>query len=115
MGYACPVCGAPQADGEHLANHLAITGMLHDDEHAAWLDERVEGWVDRDPGALAEAATAFAEEIDAEPTTGGGGAPTFEADLARRTGAGRTPGEDVEAVLEEARELTARMREEREE
>lgn len=114
MGYACPVCGAPQADGEHLANHLAITGLLHGAEHAAWLDEHVGEWTDESPATLAGSVTEFAEEIDAEPTTEGT-APTFEDDLARRTGAGRTPSEDVAEVLEDARELTAEMLEEREE
>jgi len=62
MGYACPVCGDPQADGEHLANHLAFTAMLGDDDHEAWLDDHAPDWADSDPGELAAIATDHAEE-----------------------------------------------------
>ena len=62
MGYACPVCGDPQADGEHLANHLAFTAMLGDDDHEAWLDDHAPEWADSDPAALAATVTDHAEE-----------------------------------------------------
>ena len=64
MGYACPVCGTPQEDGVHLANHVAITAMLHDDEHAAWLDDRVADWRDSSPEELAGELTDRAERVD---------------------------------------------------
>lgn len=66
MGYACPVCEQPQADGEHLANHLAFAAMLHGDAHEAWLDERVPGWADREPAELASEVVEHAEETDHE-------------------------------------------------
>lgn len=69
MGYACPVCDVPQADGTHLANHLAFTALVHDDEHADWLDQVVPEWSDRTPDDLAEAIVEHAEPIDAEPAT----------------------------------------------
>jgi hypothetical protein len=62
MGYACPVCGDPQADGEHLANHLAFTAMLGDDDHEDWLDEHAPDWADTDPDELAARVTDHADE-----------------------------------------------------
>jgi len=75
MGYACPVCGDPQADGSHLANHLAFTAMLGDDGHEEWLDDHAPGWGDMGEAALAEvvvdhaAETAFPQVF--EDTAGG--------------------------------------------
>ncbi|WP_435062135.1 DUF5810 domain-containing protein [Halobaculum sp. EA56] len=66
MGYACPVCETPQRDGEHLANHLAFTAMLHGDDHEAWLDEHVDDWGARTPADLASAVVEFAEEDEYE-------------------------------------------------
>ena len=62
MGYACPVCGDPQADGSHLANHLAFTAMLGDDGHEEWLDDHVPGWGDMGEAALAEVVVDHAPE-----------------------------------------------------
>jgi hypothetical protein len=59
MGYACPVCETPQQDAEHLANHMAITGMVRDQAHADWLDDHVEGWQERSP---AEVGAALADD-----------------------------------------------------
>ncbi|WP_049983155.1 DUF5810 domain-containing protein [Halorubrum sp. BV1] len=64
MGYACPVCETPQRDGEHLAHHLAFTALLHGDDHAAWLDERVPDWSDRDPDGLAAAVIPHADDAE---------------------------------------------------
>lgn len=69
MGYACPVCSEPQADGTHLANHLAFTALLHDDAHADWLDGVDPEWADRTPEALADAVVDHAEPIEAEPVS----------------------------------------------
>jgi len=126
MGYECPVCEDPQADGHHLANHLAFTAMLGDDDHAAWLDETVPGWADADPADLAAAVTDYADETEFpqvfEGTTGEGGhahdhghdhprdgkggrdavAPGGVADVENALGGDA----DVESVLAEARELT---------
>ena len=132
MGYACPVCEAPQADGEHLANHLAFTAMLGREDHEAWLDEHAPGWEESGPEELAE------EVVDAVPETEfpqvfddtthdhdhgghqhghGPAAPDetpFEQELARQAG-GRGRGDltaETRDVLAEARELTEQMLEE---
>jgi len=106
MGYACPVCEAPEADGEHLANHLAFTAMLHGGDHEAWLDGHVPDWDGLDPDALAAEVVEFADAVDHdtvfEDTTGG------RPDV--RQGPGAIPPEDLDPearrMLEEARELT---------
>lgn len=64
MGYECPVCGIPQADGGHLANHLAFTALIHSDEHEAWLDERVPEWDTLEEDELADALIETAAETE---------------------------------------------------
>jgi hypothetical protein len=133
MGYACPVCDDPQADAEHLANHLAFTAMLRGDGHETWLDDHVDDWADLAPEELAEHVAEHADEEEFpqvfEDTTGehdgghdhsghgghaGGGSPgTIDdavaagvADLDDFEGEGET-----DDVLAEARELTRKRRE----
>ncbi|MEF8773218.1 MAG: DUF5810 domain-containing protein [Halobacteriales archaeon] len=131
MGYACPVCGAPQVDGEHLANHLAFSALLGHDDHGDWLDDHSPGWDGDDPEALAERVTPHAEEMDlpvetstsrGEREAAGPDAEPFEAPpgdgaVERRhsPGAGAPSGDrelDTEAreILAEARRLTERRR-----
>jgi hypothetical protein len=64
MGYSCPVCETPQHDSEHLANHLAMTAMLHEDDHEAWLDEHIDGWAELTPPALGGRVVDVAEAVD---------------------------------------------------
>jgi len=64
MGYACPVCGEPQVDAKHLADHLAFTALLGDGDHETWLDEHAPGWADDDDDALAERVIDDATEVD---------------------------------------------------
>ena len=64
MGFACPVCAAPQADGEHLANHLAFSAMLRHDDHEDWLDEHAPDWSGEDPESLAATIVEFVEETE---------------------------------------------------
>ncbi|WP_256391843.1 DUF5810 domain-containing protein [Natronoarchaeum rubrum] len=131
MGYACPVCEAPQADGEHLANHLAFTAMLGREDHEAWLDEHAPGWAESNPDDLAEVVVDSVPETefpqifddtthDHDGTDHGahdhqhGAAPEgtpFEQELAHQT---RGPGRgDLSAqaqdVMAEAREMTEQM------
>lgn len=126
MGYACPVCADPQADAEHLANHLAFTAMLGDDDHEAWLEEHAPDWDQADADALAATVTDLAEETDYpqvfEDTVDGhdhdherSGA-LFD-DESRPVERGRERAQDLsglddadEEVLEEAREMTRQMR-----
>jgi hypothetical protein len=129
MGYACPVCDDPQADAEHLANHLAFTALLGDDDHEAWLDEHAPDWDEADADALAATVTEIAEETDFpqvfEDTTQDhdhdhdherSGA-LFD-DEARAVERGRERARDLsgldaadEEILEEAREMTRQMEE----
>lgn len=78
MGYACPVCGDPQIDAAHLANHLAFTAMLGDDDHGAWLDQYAPGWAEAGEAELAERVVDRAEPVEFpqvfEDTVGGGDA-----------------------------------------
>ncbi|MDZ7701628.1 MAG: DUF5810 domain-containing protein [Halobacteriales archaeon] len=118
MGYACPVCDAPQADGEHLANHLAFTAMLHGDDHAEFLDARVDGWEDKTPPELAVELVPHADEAEYdeafEDTTEGGG--MGHGGVAGRSEPGDAPFDvgaldddtldaETERVIEEARKL----------
>lgn len=122
MAYACPVCEEPQADGEHLANHLAFSALLGRSEHADWLDEHAPDWGDDDPESLAERVTPHAETVEGldlesseedlpnqpqvNPQSG------LEGALARQGGQGREPLDpETKQVVEEAREMTRERRE----
>ncbi|MFW5919214.1 MAG: DUF5810 domain-containing protein [Halanaeroarchaeum sp.] len=113
MGYACPVCEAPQVDAEHLANHLAFTAMIHGEEHESWLDERVDAWGAMDPETLGPlvAEHAASVEVDApeeDHDHGNRGAPPID-----EPDPSSMPPEN-RAVLEEARDLTRQMLEDSE-
>jgi len=75
MGFACPVCSDPQADGGHLADHLAFTAMLGDQAHEAWLDEYAPGWAETGEAELADVVVDHVEETEFpqvfEDTAGG--------------------------------------------
>lgn len=64
MGYGCPVCGDPQADGVHLANHLALTAMIRGGDHETYLDEHVPGWEKLDEEDLATELAEVAEDVE---------------------------------------------------
>ncbi len=138
MGYACPVCSDPQADAGHLANHLAFTAILGDDDHETWLEEHAPRWAEMNERELAATVTDHVEETDFpqlfEDTAGG---LESESDLedppSERSGAlfeerdhgdahahhhGRGGGgfdtsgpmdEETERILEEAKAMTRRM------
>jgi len=128
MGYACPVCDAPQADGEHLANHLAFTAMLHGDDHAEFLDDRISDWEDRRPPELAAELIRHADETEYdavfEDTTDGSRMGHEDAGNVDVTGGSASDASDApmdldalddgtvdaetERVVEEARELFER-------
>jgi hypothetical protein len=106
MGYACPVCGDPQADATHLANHLAFTALARGGDHEAWLDEQVPEWESLDETTLGERLAEMAEETDYpqvfEDTTGG-----HQHDHGDHAG-GRQAGGDVpDAMLQEAEDALA--------
>jgi hypothetical protein len=119
MGYACPVCMGPQADPRHLADHLAVTAMVHGDDHEAWLDDHVPDWSEMGPAELGPVVAEHAPETDYpqvfEDTSDhdhGEDLHGLEEEIA---GAGRRgPGRgDATAagreVVAEARELTRQM------
>ena len=118
MGYACPVCETPQADAEHLANHLAFTAMLGREDHEAWLDDRAPGWEEEDPETLGDRVAGFADEAEyhevfQESGTGHDHA-SFEEELERQVGGRGAAGRgdltgDAREVMAEARAMTERM------
>ncbi|WP_410766493.1 DUF5810 domain-containing protein [Haloferax sp. DFSO60] len=62
MGFACPVCDAPQRDETHLANHLALQALVHGDDHEAWLDEHEPEWESMNADRLGPLVAEVAEE-----------------------------------------------------
>jgi len=138
MGYACPVCGHPQSDARHLANHLAFTALARGGDHEAWLDDRVPDWESLDETALGDRVVDHADPVEFpqvfEDTTSRGSAAdqghdhdhavgshdsTGESDETRdpRLDAARSRAaegafsDDAADALAEARELTRRRRE----
>lgn len=111
MGYACPVCGVDQPDGEHLANHMAFTAMLRSDDHEDWLDDRVPHWPDMNPESLAPEITPHASETETELVTDDGRHPHgMEGEMADHGGYGRESlSSDQQAVFDEAQALTRQM------
>lgn len=137
MGYECPVCGIPQADGGHLANHVAFTALIHGDEHEAWLDEHVPGWNALGEGELADVLVESCDETEFpqvfEDTTTEHrhqhehdherSGQLFDEPSVAGQGQGREQrvgiqpaalNADAQAVLEEARRLTETKRDEEE-
>lgn len=125
MGYACPVCGDPQHDAEHLANHLAFTAMLGREDHGAWLDDHAPEWESLDPGTLGPRVAEYAPEEEFpqlfEDTTdghdhdhGGERAPRFEESIPRQRGR-EAASADATEVLAEAEAMTREMLNERDE
>ena len=129
MGYACPVCGAEQLDGVHLANHLAVTASIGREDHTGWLEAHAPDWADCGPEELAAQVIEHAGEIETpeyETSEFEGTAHVREpdAELATRPecsgevdtdhfsghghpGVNRVADEpDVRSVLERARKLT---------
>ncbi|WP_416840278.1 DUF5810 domain-containing protein [Haloferax sp. DFSO52] len=62
MGYACPVCDAPQRDETHLANHMALQALVHSDDHETWLDEHAPDWSSMNATGLGPVVADLAEE-----------------------------------------------------
>lgn len=110
MGYACPVCDRPQADGEHLAHHLAFTALLHEAEHADWLNTHVPDWEQHDPEGLIPEVTEHATETEYpavfEDTTPTDTHTTDSMPAVDPTGLESDLDADAESILEEARRLT---------
>ena len=115
MGYACPVCGVEQADGVHLANHLAVTASLGRADHEGWLETHAPEWGECGPEELAERVVPHAPAVQVDVDHGHQDAaprsPSLEGHLAEETsrpGRGASSGV-VDDVLAEARELTRQI------
>ena len=129
MSYLCPVCAAPFGGGEPLADHLAVTAILHGGDHEAWLDDTVADWDGLSRATLGERVIDHAETTDDHEHVGehehGGDHSHSEPEPASglpngidAAGAGRNGGAldadtavdaDAQAIIEEARELTREM------
>lgn len=112
MGYACPVCGEPQVDARHLANHVAFTAILRGGAHETWLEETIPDWSDRGPDDLGPDIAERAEQVDVEVPESSDDVPRNRPVSSERSGmgSGRLSERD-RAVLEEARALTRKMHE----
>lgn len=112
MGYRCPVCETPQPDAEHLANHVAFTGLMGDGDHERWLDEHVTDWAAHDPESLGETLADIVPSVELEDIGSEGhegrGRPSVDT-----VSAGKATDEDLDpvtaAALAEAREMTQEM------
>ncbi|ELZ89189.1 DUF5810 domain-containing protein [Haloferax sulfurifontis] len=128
MGYACPVCDAPQRDETHLANHLALQAIVHGDDHETWLDEHAPEWADLNADSLGPLVSDLAEERefdevfeDTVDRTGGhshGHAhgqehdhdiPDREPQPFGGAGGSQSLSGDAAQIFEEARSLTREM------
>ncbi|MGB9986776.1 DUF5810 domain-containing protein [Salarchaeum japonicum] len=109
-GYECPVCGVPQAEADHLANHVAFAAMLDEADHEAWLDEHAPDWNEMSQSELGAVVVEYAPESDVEFEEGEHA--HAEQHFAQEGGYGRDDlGGDEQAIVEEAMELTQEMRE----
>ena len=120
MAYACPACGAVEADAEHLANHLAVTASLHEDDHAAWLEDHARDWPERSPEELGETVIGHAEERRVEPSTDARyhekmPSGVTRGEPGRDDGSSERPDPETERILRAARELTRRSADDTEE
>jgi len=120
MGYLCPVCASPFGGGQPLANHLAVSAILHGGDHEAWLDETVADWESIPRADLAARVVDHAEETDdhehvgehnhAEPEVATGLPNGIDAPgTAAADAADASLDADAEAIIREARELTREM------
>lgn len=64
MGLACPVCEVPHPDGEHLADHVAVTAATREGDHRAWLDEHTSDWGELTRTELAGLVTDHAQDVE---------------------------------------------------
>ncbi|RDZ64067.1 hypothetical protein C5B90_13275 [Haloferax sp. Atlit-12N] len=133
MGYACPVCDAPQRDETHLANHLALQAIVHGDDHETWLDEHAPEWADLNADSLGPLVSDLAEERefdevfeDTVDRTGGRGhnhahgqehdhdIPDRQAQPFGGSGGSQSLSGDAARIFEQAQSLTREMYEEEE-
>ena len=128
MGFACPVCEVPQQDATHLANHLAFTAMVNNDDHETWLDEHVPEWSEHGEAELAPKVAELADDVEYEQVFedtahahghdghthqhgqqhGQSGPGAVDPEAAAAAGQGSLD-EEARSILAEAQEMTAEM------
>ena len=113
MGYLCPVCAEPFESGAALANHLAVTAILHGEDHEACLEREFADWASLPRAELAEAVRDMAAPTDDDHGHPGGDHRTVDGVETEAAGvAAELASLDAEgkAVLREAQALTQAMR-----
>ncbi|RJX44461.1 hypothetical protein DM826_02280 [Halonotius aquaticus] len=119
MSYLCPVCAAPFGGGEPLADHLAVSAILHGGDHEAWLDDTVADWDGLSRAALGERVVDHAETTDdhehvgdhshSDPEPASGLPNGIDGGASAHNAADSTLDADAQAIIEEAREFTREM------
>ena len=127
MSYLCPVCAAPFGGGKPLADHLAVTAILHGGDHETWLNDTVTDWASLSRADLGERVVDHAETADdhehigehshsdhehshSDPEPASGLPNGIDAAGSRREAGGNTAVDvDAQAIIDEARELTREM------
>lgn len=127
MSYLCPVCAAPFGGGKPLADHLAVTAILHGGDHETWLNDTVADWASLSRADLGERVVDHAETADdhehigehshsdhehshSDPEPASGLPNGIDAAGSRREAGGNTALDaDAQAIIDEARELTREM------
>ncbi|MFC7041545.1 DUF5810 domain-containing protein [Halonotius sp. GCM10025705] len=121
MSYLCPVCAAPFGGGEPLADHLAVSAILHGGDHEAWLDDTVADWDGLSRAALGERVVDHAETTDdhehvgdhshshSDPEPASGLPNGIDSGASAHNAADSTLDADAQAIIEEARDLTREM------
>ena len=127
MSYLCPVCTAPFGGGKPLADHLAVTAILHGGDHETWLNDTVADWASLSRADLGERVVDHAETADdhdhigehshsdhehshSDPEPASGLPNGIDAAGSRREAGGNTAVDaDAQAIIDEARELTREM------
>ena len=139
MGYLCPVCEEPFGGETAVTHHLAVTAIVHGEEHEVWLNRTFDDWESLERTALADAVSDVAEPTDDDfdhPSSDHSGVDYFESpdsgfdrdatadgnrseiELNRSGDTAARPGVDAELaaldadgqrILREARALTQAM------
>jgi hypothetical protein len=113
---SCPVCGEPQADPVHLADHLAFVALLDEEDHRAWLEEHAPGWAESGTEELAAQVAEKVPEADVEVDTTEPEPHDHGQEHGHHGADGRESAENPDLdpetrdVIEEARRLTREMR-----
>ena len=113
MGYACPVCDAPQRDETHLADHVALQAIVHSDDHETWLDDHVPDWASMNADGLGPLVADHADEREFDEVFEDTVDRTHGHDHETRgfggQGGAQSLSGDAARIFEEAKDLTREM------